>query len=79
MAEERELHAIFAMEVPITDQDGILMGRHNGGSGGNISEEPTRRKVGALLTGTPEIYFAKAIDNSRLVKIEDPRHNREMK
>ncbi len=26
MAEERELHAIFAMEVPITDQDGILMG-----------------------------------------------------
>ena len=30
-------------------------------------------------TGTPEIYFAKAIDNSRLVKVEDPRHNREMK
>ena len=22
--------------------------------------------------GTPEIYFAKAIDNSRLVKVEDP-------
>jgi cell division protein FtsL len=30
-------------------------------------------------TGTPEIYFAKAIDNSRLVKIEDPRRGREMK
>jgi len=30
-------------------------------------------------TGTPEIYFAKAIDNSRLVKMEDPRRNREMK
>jgi hypothetical protein len=30
-------------------------------------------------TGTPEIYFAKAIDNSRLVKVEDPRRNREMK
>ena len=30
-------------------------------------------------TGTPEIYFAKAIDNSRLVKLEDPRRNREMK
>jgi hypothetical protein len=32
-----------------------------------------------FFTGTPEIYFAKAIDNSRLVKVEDPGHNREMK
>lgn len=32
-----------------------------------------------LWTGTPEIYFNKAIDNSRLVKVEDPRRNREMK
>ena len=32
-----------------------------------------------FLTGTPEIYFAKAIDNSRLVKVEDPGRNREMK
>jgi hypothetical protein len=32
-----------------------------------------------LWTGTPEIYFAKAIDNSRLVKVEDPRRNHEMK
>jgi cell division protein FtsL len=30
-------------------------------------------------TGTPEIYFSKAIDNSRLVKIEDPGRGREMK
>jgi len=30
-------------------------------------------------TGTPEIYFTKAIDNSRLVKIEDPNRGREMK
>ena len=29
--------------------------------------------------GTPEIYFRKVIDNSRLVKIEDPRREREMK
>ena len=29
--------------------------------------------------GTPEIYFAKNIDNSRLIKVEDPRRNREMK
>ena len=32
-----------------------------------------------LWTGTPEIYFNKAIDNSRLVKVEDPRRNHEMK
>ena len=30
-------------------------------------------------TGTPEIYFAKPIDNSRLVKVEDPKRGREMR
>ena len=30
-------------------------------------------------TGTPEIYFTKGIDNSRLVKVEDPQHSREMR
>src|ERR1700694_5350446 len=30
-------------------------------------------------TGTPEIYFTKGIDNSRLMKVEDPQHSREMK
>jgi hypothetical protein len=30
-------------------------------------------------TGTPEIYFTKAIDNSRLIKVEDAGRNREMK
>jgi len=29
--------------------------------------------------GTPEIYFRKTIDNTRLVKVEDPRRAREMK
>jgi cell division protein FtsL len=29
--------------------------------------------------GTPEIYFPKAIDNTRLVKIEDPKRSREMR
>jgi cell division protein FtsL len=29
--------------------------------------------------GTPEIYFAKPIDNSRLVKVDDPKRRREMK
>jgi cell division protein FtsL len=33
----------------------------------------------AFWTGTPEIYFQKAIDNSRLVKVEDPRREREMR
>ena len=33
----------------------------------------------SFWTGTPEIYFSKAIDNSRLIKVEDPRRNREMK
>ncbi|HEY1799969.1 MAG TPA: cell division protein FtsL [Terriglobales bacterium] len=35
-----------------------------------------RRK--SCWTGTPEVYFTKAIDNSRLVKVEDPRRSREM-
>src|SRR6266700_1371496 len=30
-------------------------------------------------TGTPEIYFTKPIDNSRLVKVEDPVRSREMR
>jgi len=36
-----------------------------------------RRK--SCWLGTPEIYFRKTIDNSRLVKVEDPRREREMK
>jgi len=31
----------------------------------------------SFWTGTPEIYFAKAIDNSRLVKMDDPQRGRE--
>src|SRR6266849_4674194 len=33
----------------------------------------------SFLTGTPEICCSKAIDNSRLVKVEDPRRTRDMK
>jgi hypothetical protein len=33
----------------------------------------------SFFAGTPEIYFAKSIDNSRLVKVEDPTRHREMK
>ncbi len=42
------------------------------------SAVPAARR-NSFFTGTPEIYFAKAIDNSRLVKVEDPGRNREMK
>jgi hypothetical protein len=42
---------------------------------GNLSSS---RKKSCWL-GTPEIYFRKTIDNSRLVKVEDPRRAREMK
>ncbi len=44
---------------------------------GLVGERPAERR--SFWTGTPEIYFSKAIDNSRLVKVEDPRRNREMK
>jgi len=33
----------------------------------------------SFWVGTPEIYFSKHIDNSRLVKVEDPRRAREMR
>ncbi|MBZ5663141.1 MAG: cell division protein FtsL [Acidobacteriia bacterium] len=39
---------------------------------------PSIRRKSCWL-GTPEIYFRKTIDNSRLVKVEDPRRAREMK
>jgi hypothetical protein len=39
---------------------------------------PVERR-NTFFTGTPDIYFAKAIDNSRLVKVEDPGRNREMR
>ena len=39
--------------------------------------QATRRQ--SFWIGTPEIYFAKNIDNSRLVKVEDPRRGLEMR
>ena len=38
-----------------------------------------RRRREPCWTGTPEIYFSKPIDNSRLVKVENPQRSREMK
>jgi cell division protein FtsL len=40
---------------------------------------PTIARRRPCWIGTPEIYFAKSIDNSRLVKVEDPRRVREMR
>ncbi|HKW18540.1 MAG TPA: hypothetical protein VJO35_13615 [Terriglobales bacterium] len=37
---------------------------------------PVRRPC---WSGTPEIYFTKSIDNSRLIKVEDPRRAKEMR
>ncbi len=31
-----------------------------------------------MFIGTPEIYFSKRIDNSRVVKVSDPKRRREM-
>lgn len=39
---------------------------------------PLSRRKSCWL-GTPEIYFRKTIDNSRLVKVEDPHREREMR
>ena len=42
-------------------------------------QAPVSNRRKACWSGTPEVYFAKPIDNSRLVKVEDPRRSREMK
>ena len=30
-------------------------------------------------TGTPEVYFSKSIDNSRVIKVDDPKRGREIR
>lgn len=44
-----------------------------------IPNAASRSRSKSCWLGTPEIYFRKTIDNSRLVKVEDPRREREMK
>lgn len=39
---------------------------------------PSRRRQ-PCWTGTPEVYFSKNIDNSRVVKVDDPQRSREMR
>jgi len=44
-----------------------------------VLHNPGPRRRQSCWLGTPEIYFRKTIDNSRLVKVEDPRRAREMR
>ena len=43
---------------------------------GSWNSEPVQQR--GMFIGTPEIYFSKRIDNSRLIKIVDPKRRREM-
>src|SRR5664280_2273654 len=40
--------------------------------------EPPAEQPRGMFIGTPEIYFAKRIDNSRVAKVADPKRRREM-
>jgi cell division protein FtsL len=42
-------------------------------------QAPPQIQRRSFWMGTPEVYFSKVIDNSRLVKVEDPRRTREMR
>jgi cell division protein FtsL len=39
---------------------------------------PPAEQPRGMFMGTPEIYFAKRIDNSRVAKVADPKRRREM-
>jgi cell division protein FtsL len=43
---------------------------------GNWNEKAVQPR--GMFVGTPEIYFSKRIDNSRVVKVSDPKRRREM-
>jgi cell division protein FtsL len=42
-------------------------------------DTPVRRTTRRFVPGAPEVYFPKAIDNTRLVKLDDPCRKREMR
>ncbi len=42
------------------------------------SEQAAASQPRGMFIGTPEIYFAKRIDNSRVAKVTDPKRRREM-
>src|SRR5207244_515633 len=41
--------------------------------------EMVRRRSGSSWMGTPEILFARPVDNSRLVRVTDPERAQEMR
>jgi cell division protein FtsL len=43
------------------------------------TDAPVRRTPRRFVPGAPEVYFHKAIDNTRLVKLDDPIRKREMR
>ncbi len=43
---------------------------------GSWNDQPVQPR--GMFSGTPEIYFSKRIDNSRVIKITDPKRRREM-
>lgn len=43
-----------------------------------VAPAPGARRAGMAWMGTPEIYFAKNIDNSRLVRVTDHQRTKEM-
>jgi hypothetical protein len=44
-----------------------------------VAEKPGMQVRRSTALGTPEIYFTKTIDNSRLVKANDPNRSRELR
>src|SRR3984885_3843327 len=42
-------------------------------------DAPVSRRKHPCWMGTPEVYFHKQLDNSRLRKVEDPNRGREMR
>src|ERR1700761_8618946 len=44
---------------------------------GEWKDQPAMQPRGMFI-GTPEIYFSKRIDNSRVAKVTDPKRRREM-
>jgi cell division protein FtsL len=44
-----------------------------------VSDRPGARRSAAVAGITPEFYFQKTIDNSRVVKVADPKRRREIR
>jgi len=54
----------------------VLQSRVKAATTADVSMRRERRR---FVPGAPEVYFHKGIDNSRLVKLDDPRRKHEMR